>query len=211
MLSNLPEAALTAGVGFKPWPAGPTARASCPAMALTLHLMGISAGAETETEEETETWERQRWRPRQRRRRRQRRGRPRDTAVTGQRWRACSSHTGPVNIQERGCVTKAPSGRIVKNLNWVQRARCSIQSQPPGPQTPQVHASRPLSSEGKGRRRCCSRELSSGQNWAPENPEGNRTFFPKTFKGSSSLPIFFFIFKIFKKFFYNIGFCHTTT
>lgn len=83
MLSNLPEAAPTAGVGFKPWPAGPTARASCPTVALTLHLMGISAGAETETEEETETWERQRWRPRQGRRWRQRRDR--DTGGDGDR------------------------------------------------------------------------------------------------------------------------------
>lgn len=76
---------------------------------------------------------------------------PRDTAETGQRWRACGSHTGPMNIQERGSVTKAPSGRLVKDLNWVQRARCSIQSQPPGPQTPWVRSSRPLSSEGSGR------------------------------------------------------------
>ena len=69
MLRDLPEAAPTAGagVGFKPWPAGCTARASCPAVALTLHLVGVSAGAETETEEEMETRERQRWRQRQRR------------------------------------------------------------------------------------------------------------------------------------------------
>lgn len=76
MLSNLPEAAPTAGagVGFKPWPPGRTARASCPAAALTLHLVGVSAGAETG----------QRWRWRQRRLR----DGPRGAAGTGQRRRA---------------------------------------------------------------------------------------------------------------------------
>jgi len=64
-ISNLRYAPTAgAGVGFKPWPAGCTARASCPAVALTLHLVGVSAGAETETEEEMETRERQRWRQR---------------------------------------------------------------------------------------------------------------------------------------------------
>ena len=146
-----------------------------------------------------------------RRRRRQRRVGPRDTAVTGQRWRACSSHTGPMNTQERGCVTKAPSGRIVKNLNWVQRARCPIQSQPPEPQTPQVHASRPLSSEGNGREEVLQQGVEFREELGSRKPRRQQKLLSQNVQGLFLSSNFFLYLKIFFFNFYNIGFCHTTT